>query len=177
MQTILPELTDRVKGVLMMDYDQLIPFLVEAVKEQQEQIQVLQTLVYSQEQDLIGMKKQIESCCPSDKNNSKFKKSKAIDTEFREINSGTDDVAQLYDNTPNPFNENTEITFYIPENAQSSRLIIHDLQGVEIKTFEINQKGQSGLTIIGSELKAGMYLYTLLVDNKIIDTKRMILSK
>lgn len=177
MESILPEITDTVMGVLMMDYDQIIPFLVEAVKEQQEQIKTLQTLVYSQEQDLIEMKKQLESCCPSDKDNSKLKNSKTVKTSSTELNSDIEDIAQLFDNNPNPFNEDTEIMFYIPENAQTSRLIIHDLQGIEIKSFEINQKGQSGLTIRGSELKAGMYLYTLLVDNKIIDTKRMILSK
>jgi len=29
----------------------------------------------------------------------------------------------------------------------------------------------------GAEFKAGMYLYALIVDEKVIDTKRMILTK
>lgn len=160
METILPELTDTMKGTLMMDYDQLIPFLVEGMKEQQEQIKTLQTLVYSQEQDLIEMKKQLESYSSSDKDN-----------------SNSDATSQLFDNNPNPFTLDTKIKFYISENARVSRLIIHDLQGIEIKSFNINQTGYSSIILNGSELKAGMYLCTLLVDNKIIDTKRMVLSK
>jgi hypothetical protein len=33
------------------------------------------------------------------------------------------------------------------------------------------------VTVYASELPAGMYLYTLVVDNVIIDSKRMILTK
>ena len=176
-EKVLPELVDTSMGIKLINYNEFIPFIIEAIKEQQTQIETLQSLVYSQEQDLIEMKKQLESCCTSVKDNSKLKNPKSVNTGSTELNSDIEDIALLFDNTPNPFNEDTEIMFYIPENAQNSRLIIHDLQGLEIKSFEINQKGQSSLTISGSELKAGMYLYTLLVDNKIIDTKRMILSK
>lgn len=38
----------------------------------------------------------------------------------------------LYQNTPNPFTENTEIRFELPSNANFSFLIIHDMQGKEI---------------------------------------------
>jgi len=39
------------------------------------------------------------------------------------------------------------------------------------------QIGLNTITVQASELPAGMYLYTLVVDNEIIDTKRMILTK
>jgi hypothetical protein len=39
------------------------------------------------------------------------------------------------------------------------------------------QTGLNSIIVNGSELPAGMYLYTLVVDNEIIDTKRMILTK
>ena len=50
------------------------------------------------------------------------------------------------------------------------------MQGTEIRSFMIEDRGLSMITIQGSELTAGMYLYSLIADNKIIDTKRMILT-
>jgi hypothetical protein len=36
---------------------------------------------------------------------------------------------------------------------------------------------QSNITINGSELIAGMYMYSLIVNGQVVDTKRMILTK
>jgi len=88
-------------------------------------------------------------------------------------------VAQckLYQNTPNPFNQNTQIRFYIPESVNVAQLCIYNLQGTQIKQILIAQRGESSQWISGSELSAGMYLYALIVDGKEVDTKRMILTK
>ena len=45
-----------------------------------------------------------------------------------------------------------------------------------LKQIEINSS-QDSIIIDGSELGAGMYLYSLVINGKEIDTKRMILSK
>ena len=84
---------------------------------------------------------------------------------------------KLFQNMPNPFSVNTEIRFEIPENSTSAKLLIHDMQGVEIKSYAITSKGIGNIFIQGSELQAGMYMYTLLVNNMIVDTKRMVLTK
>ena len=52
-----------------------------------------------------------------------------------------------------------------------------NLQGIELKTYPIAQTGLSTITVQASELAAGMYFYTLVVNNEIIDTKRMILTQ
>jgi len=52
-----------------------------------------------------------------------------------------------------------------------------DLQGIELKSYPLAQTGANTIVVNGSELPAGMYLYTLVADNEIIDTKRMILTK
>jgi hypothetical protein len=51
------------------------------------------------------------------------------------------------------------------------------MQGAEIKSYTITAKGAGNIIIQGSELQAGMYMYTLLVNNTIVDTKKMILTK
>jgi hypothetical protein len=40
----------------------------------------------------------------------------------------------------------------------------------------ISETGQGEIILKGSELQPGMYLYVLIVDGNIIDTKRMILT-
>jgi hypothetical protein len=54
--------------------------------------------------------------------------------------------------------------------------MIFNMQGTLLKTY--NALGANGqITIYGYEFKPGMYLYTLLVDSREIDTKRMILTE
>jgi len=88
-------------------------------------------------------------------------------------------VAQckLYQNAPNPFNQSTEIKYYLPEDVKTAYLCIYNLQGTQIKQIKIVQRGEGSQWISGSELNAGMYLYALIVDGKEVDTKRMILTK
>jgi hypothetical protein len=95
----------------------------------------------------------------------------ATSTEFIDAQQ-----AALYQNAPNPFSERTEIKFSLPDNVVNANIFIFNLQGALIKQIPI-KKDQSGIIISGSELSAGMYLYSLIVDGKEIDTKRMILTK
>ena len=39
------------------------------------------------------------------------------------------------------------------------------------------ERGEGVVQIQGAELSAGMYIYTLIADNKVVDTKRMILTE
>ncbi|MBO5632753.1 MAG: T9SS type A sorting domain-containing protein, partial [Aeriscardovia sp.] len=84
--------------------------------------------------------------------------------------------ASLMQNTPNPFSERTVIRFTLPENAQNAYIYIFDMQGKMQKQIPVNASMQS-VTVNGYELSAGMYIYSLVVNGKEVDTKRMILSK
>jgi hypothetical protein len=160
-------------GRMSVDYVSMVPILTAAINELQQQVETMQTIVSSQEQEIVALKNKIVDCCT---NNNFKQKSKQYQGE--ELNmEGSDQEGKLYDNIPNPFTSNTEIQFEIPENATSAYLLIYTLQGAELKSYTLTQKGLGSITISGSELAAGMYLYTLLIDNKIIDTKRMILTK
>ena len=85
--------------------------------------------------------------------------------------------ALLYQNIPNPFSIQTEIKYYIPESATNGSLLIFNMQGTLIKSLLISAFGNGSQTISGSELKPGMYMYTLIEDSKEVDTKRMILTE
>jgi hypothetical protein len=43
--------------------------------------------------------------------------------------------------------------------------------------MSVKERGDATVTIAGNELSAGMYLYALIADGKVVATKRMILTK
>ena len=84
---------------------------------------------------------------------------------------------KLYQNAPNPFTQDTKISFYIPDNVNTASLNIYDLQGKQLMQFTITQRGESSHVISGHHFAAGMYLYALIVDGTVIDSKKMVLTK
>jgi hypothetical protein len=85
--------------------------------------------------------------------------------------------ATLYQNNPNPFTENTIVKCLIPQEVASAVLYIYDMNGRQIDSMIINERGEISLTIEGGSLDAGIYLYSLITDGVVVDTKRMILTK
>lgn len=85
--------------------------------------------------------------------------------------------AVLFQNAPNPFNNNTIIRYEIYKASTSSALIhVFDLSGKLVSSFDISNDTKGQVIIEGYTLEPGMYLYSLVVDNTIVDTKRMILT-
>lgn len=87
-------------------------------------------------------------------------------------------LPKLRQNTPNPFQQSTTITYYLPENTRSAALHIHDMAGKVIaKHILPAQKGEGkiDLQIENTEIKRGAFTYTLYINNTPTDSKKMIL--
>ncbi len=154
LREVFPELVrEDNEGYLGIDYISLIPVMVEAMKELREEINMLKSA------------------------NEEFE---LRDKNVLDNNNGMENSTQgamLYQNAPNPFSSETEIRYYIPNSAGQASMLIFDMQGSLKKQMQITGKGNGSLTINASELPAGMYIYTLIVDGREIDSKRMILTK
>lgn len=83
-------------------------------------------------------------------------------------------VIVLNQNVPNPFAESTVITYNIPNNFNKAQINFVNASGKVIKTHDILEKGQGQVTVFANDLSTGVYLYTLVVDGVMIDSKRMI---
>lgn len=155
---ILPEavLYDKEQDRYYIEYNTLIPVIVEAMKEQQAQIE--------------GLKTELAGCCQNNL------KSGSITSSING-QSQTGSEAKLYQNNPNPFSVQTTVKFEIPESVQSAQLHICNMTGTLLKTITINQRGTGSVTISANEFVAGMYLYSLVCDGKIVDTKQMLLTE
>lgn len=86
-------------------------------------------------------------------------------------------VNTLYQNEPNPFTESTVIRCDISKDVVQADLYIYNMNGDQIAEYSVAERGEASVTIDGGSLNAGMYLYALIADGKVIDTKRMILTK
>ena len=161
LETIFPNLVKKEdNGLLYVNENGLIPVIVKSMKEQQEIIEV-------QNKKINELDKRIQKI----EKTSNLKSSKNYNPHINTEISG-----YLFQNSPNPFNEKTEISFYIIETANNAILNIYNLQGNQIKSYSIFDRGKSSIVINGSDLHAGIYYYTLIIDNQEIDSKRMILT-
>ena len=154
---VLPEVVryDEDADQYSIEYTAIIPVLAEAIKEQQLAIEQL-----SEEVEELK--------------NGNSQKSASLEPG---VVSGESREASLEQNIPNPFSAATRIGLYLPETVSSARLYLYNMQGSQIKSFDLNERGNTSLTIDGYTLDAGMYLYTLIADGREVDTKRMILTK
>jgi len=88
----------------------------------------------------------------------------------------------LLKNSPNPFNESTEISFNIKNSAhRDAEIKIYNLQGTRVKTYAIIPDMSSvtwnGTDDNGVVLPNGVYLYTITLDDEIVKTEKLLLLK
>jgi len=161
-ERVVPEVVHTDKGGLKaIEYQNLVGLLIEAIKQEDKKVSDLQN--------------RLDSCC--NLNQSETQGQNPNNTNGVNNNqSMLSGQALLYQNVPNPFNQQTSIQYFIPTDATSASILILNMEGVLIKTNAINSFGNGTLTINGGDLKPGMYLYTLIVNNQEVGTKKMILT-
>lgn len=163
-QKIFPELvkTDS-SNYLYVDYIGLIPVMIQAIKEQEELIEVQNAKIKELESRLNNMEGKMIGW---------FNESNSTG-----VNSTETASSYLFQNNPNPFNSTTEINYYVSATVKVAAIHIFDMQGNMIKSFPLKGNGKGNISINGSELKAGMYIYNLVTDGQEADIKRMTLIK
>ena len=155
-QSIVPEVVHKMQdSTLAISYSSIIPILIEAIKEQQDQIDELRkTISLSEGQG---------------RNHQEEESLKKYDTPHSNNSA-------LFQNNPNPFNESTTINFYIDNNSRTASVNIYSIDGHLVKSFAIHRTGDGKVKIDAGELVSGIYVYTLIVDGVLIDSKQMILT-
>ena len=166
MKEVLPELVrEDGEGYLAVNYDGIIPVLVEAFKELKVANEKLQEEVTSLQQEIAGLSGKGNTPVPGENGKQGF------------AGDITGHTAVLHPNVPNPFDQYTDIHYQVDANAQVVSLYVYDLKGNEMAQFTRLPAGKGSVRIPASRLKAGMYLYSLIADGKVLDTKRMIVMQ
>ena len=133
-------------------------------------VQELSALVEAQQQENNILKERIESLENVIANTDK----ETGNLQSKGITHSIEGFA-LHQNTPNPFNQTTTINAVVPETVQQAKIIVYNLQGLELESYALNHRGNISVEISGGSLPAGIYLYSLMADGMLIDTKKMVL--
>ena len=167
-EQVFPEVVrtqyDGTKGIL---YSDLIGVLVEAINDLQDSL-IVQGLQIAALQNQMNAMQAVF-----------FANSGAqpqLEQQGRQFNVDFSQ-AVLYQNTPNPFKQETTIAYRLPSNIQNASLCIYNLNGQQLKKYELDTSVISNnVTVEGSTLMAGMYIYALIIDGQMVASKRMVLT-
>ena len=154
------------KGI---NYIGLIPVLTKAIQEQQKNISDIKQeseALKIENQELKSRLDKIEQMLATS-NGPQSATSAAVTTGS----------ARLEQNAPNPVNQNTVIKYYLPQSTGNAIINITDMKGRLIKTIPVTAKGNGQLTLEGGQLTTGIYQYSLISNGKLVDTKKMVLTK
>ena len=85
----------------------------------------------------------------------------------------------LLQNRPNPFDESTMISFHVEKMPQNREAFVRigDMNGKEILRIPVTLKlGMNDVLYDHGYKKTGVFAYSLVVDGKVVDTKRMVFA-
>lgn len=146
------------KGV---NYQALIPILIQGHKEQQEVIDEKDEEIDALKERLDKLEQLVNSMADNSNEN--------LNTRLSDVN-----YVVLEQNVPNPFAEKTTINFHIPEEVAKAQIIFYNEEGKLINTVNISDRGAGSLNVFTSDLSSGIYTYSLIVDGEIFETKKMV---
>jgi len=102
------------------------------------------------------------------------------------LDTETQDMQQeivLSQNSPNPFSQNTTISYSIPQNISKAKLEIFNIKGQLVRSYSIsgsnnreNETNWDGKDGYGADVADGVYFYRLITDEK-VKTQKMILMR
>lgn len=164
------------KDYYSLSYASFVVPLAKAVQEQQQMIESQNSADQKLQQQIDELKKANENLLAT------LKQQQALLTALMTEKNATtatsvmleNKEAQLWQNTPNPFGQQTTIAYHIPQEAANAQMQFYNATGQLVKTVKLATKGSGVLQLQASELAAGIYSYALSIDGKPIATKQMI---
>lgn len=155
LQKVYPNLVyEKDNGYLAINYVELVPVLMQAIKELNAKVEML-----------------------SGKGSLQLAQSTGTASMSDELLSGDDENPSMDQNVPNPFTEKTDIAIYLPESVKTATLYIYDLSGKQLEQHAVEGRGDTVMTIHAERMDAGMYIYSLIADKKVVTTRKMIVVK
>lgn len=153
------------ENYLKIDLSGITWTLVNAVKEQQEELEEKDKEILELKEELSSIKDQIEAL------------SNAIENfEEQDVYLKGGQTPSIGQNIPNPYQSETKIDYFIPEHSTSAKINFYDLSGKLLKEVTLNDHGNGRLNLQALNLPSGTYTYSLIVDQQVFDSKKMIVE-
>jgi hypothetical protein len=165
---VFPEVVNTEDGKMFIAYYSIIPIVVEAMKEQESEIREMKSDIESLSLKIVELEKKLEKGSPS------F--SGSINSSSLDDSQDLGQEAVLYQNSPNPFTKTTIIRSFLPNSVKAASLSVFNGRGVEMKRIVLLERGSIETLLDARTLKPGTYFYNLIVDNKSVSSKTMIIT-
>lgn len=154
-----------------LNYDAFISILIKGHQEQNAIISHQDSMI----NELNNRLSNLENCINSlNLCNQNQPTQMAQPTTGQTISLNTVQSIVLNQNVPNPFAEQTVISYSIPESVKRADILFYDSNGKLINTVSIKERGNSQLNVFANDLSTGIYTYTLVADGQIVATKKMV---
>jgi hypothetical protein len=98
------------------------------------------------------------------------------DCSATSINDLTANTVLMDQNFPNPSNGLTTIRFYVDGKFKNKTIVLKDLSGRIIHAYNLTE-GEDHIKIDVASLQQGLYYYSLVIDGKIMSTKKMVIEQ
>ncbi len=159
-QEVFPELVyENDNGYLSVNYTELIPVLLQSIKELRAEVSGLRAI------------------CDGPADAEAQGKAVAFEGDATSIEGAVAQTASMGQNMPNPFSEKTDIPIMLPETVKTAMLYISGLNGRQTEQHEVTGRGKTTMTIHADRMAAGMYIYALVADGKVVTSRKMIVTK
>ncbi len=103
--------------------------------------------------------------------------SRLMQTDEPEQIQTTISTPSLQQNLPNPVKNSTTISYTLPQQYSSAKMVIATMDGKVIKEIILSGKSNGNIKVDATNLSAGFYTYTMYADGQQIDSKRMAVIK
>lgn len=153
------------REILGLNYQGFIAILTKGIQEQQVQIEAQNKTIDDLQTHFAKLQKQMDGLTGNKTSNP---------TGINQINNPVDGFA-LEQNIPNPFSNETLVQYSLPAQIKSASMVVYDLTGKQLKSFPL-ENGSSSITITSESLSSGIYIYSIVADGKIMDSKRMVVA-
>lgn len=168
LKEVLPEavrLND--KGYYSVNYNAIIPLLIEAVKEQNKKVSGKDEVINQLKSEVSSLESRLHKLeqALAGNNNGGTEKGNLL----------LKDVPVLEQNTPNPFSTSTTVKYFVPNMKNSAEIDVYDSKGIRINSYAIKVAGNGEITIKTQDLAPGNYFYELVIDGQKIASRKMIL--
>jgi hypothetical protein len=156
-----------------LNYNAFIGILLQAQKESNQTINNQDSMINSLQEQINTLHGMITSCCNNNSNteNNSINQNPTLDVTL------SDNVPSIVldQNVPNPFAEQTTITYTLTEGVKKAQMLFYNIEGKLIQAVELsNTFGKGQMNVFANDLSTGVYTYTLVVDGEIKGTKRMV---
>jgi flagellar hook assembly protein FlgD len=158
----------------VLKYEAFIPILIEGMKEQQNEIDSLENILNSYQtqfamlDSLLQVVNNISNNYSSNSNQNNMIKN--FEIVYKSYNENENTI--LYQNTPNPFKEITEFSYYLSNNGEVV-FEIHDQYGklIQVLANEQQSEGKHIINWDSNNLESGVYYYSLKVNGETLVKK------